>query len=558
MSPRIPKAFISELIARADLLEVVGARVQLKKAGSNYKGLCPFHDEKTPSFTIRPDKGFFKCFGCGAYGNAIDFIMQFENRAFPEAIEILADILRMEIPVEQDAPQVDNNSGLYAVLDAADRLYRERLREHVPAIAYLKARGIDGTTAARFGLGFAPDAWDTLSAPVRDDAGRTETLIDAGLSLRSDNGRVYDRFRNRITFPIRDSRGRVIGFGGRVLGNDEPKYLNSPDTPLFDKSRTLYGLYEARQQPGRPETLIVVEGYMDVIALTQNGIRPAIATMGTATTAENVKQLTRFSDRVVFCFDGDRAGRSAAWRALESVLPYGGGSVELGFMLLPDGEDPDSYVRVQGPESFQSLVDSAQPLSSFLVQQAMAGIDLTNADGKARLISKCRPLIERLARGVYRDLVTVQLAESVGMTADAIELALEKRAGQPTFVQSRSVVPQKVTVIRKLLTLALHYPAAAAKVGPVDGLEEIDAPGAELLRQVLAFSADTPNLNSAALVEAFRDDPEGKFLGQLAAEEPLDSEEAAAAVLHGSLERLVQRQRRARQAAALRAKPGEL
>jgi DNA primase len=285
MSRRIPQSFINDLVARTDLVELIGARVTLKRAGSNYKGLCPFHDEKTPSFTVSSDKGFYKCFGCGAYGNAIDFIMRYENREFLEAIEILADMQHVEIPVDRHAAPADESQELYEVLREADQFYRQQLRENAEAIRYLKQRGIDGPTAGRFGLGFAPDAWSGLIDRLGGDEPGIERLIAAGLAVRGDTGRSYDRFRNRIMFPIRDGRSRVIGFGGRLLGPGEPKYLNSPDTPLFDKGRTLYGLYEARKRPGRPERIIVVEGFVDVIALDQHGLGPALATLGPAATS---------------------------------------------------------------------------------------------------------------------------------------------------------------------------------------------------------------------------------------------------------------------------------
>ncbi len=550
MSRRIPKAFISDLVARSDLLEVVGMRVQLKKAGSNYKGLCPFHDEKTPSFTVRPDKGFYKCFGCGAYGNAIDFLMEYENRPFPEAVEILADLLRLEIPYEGTPERTDGHEPLYAALAAADRLYRERLRDNPEAIGYLKSRGIDGETAARFGVGFAPDAWDTLAGPARNDAAKSEALLTAGLAVRSDGGRLYDRFRNRIMFPIRDTRGRVIGFGGRVLGNEEPKYLNSPDTPLFDKSRTLYGLYEARQQPGRPASVVVVEGYMDVIALMQNGISPAIATMGTATTADNTRQLTRLSERIVFCFDGDRAGRAAAGRALESVLPFGGGNVSIGFMLLPEGDDPDTLVRRDGADAFRAMTEAATPLSEFLIAEAGRDVDLRHADGKSLLVTRARPLVARLPRGVYRDLIVAQLAEVIGMTVAATETALDDQRAAPTAPPPRAA--KKSTKMRRLLQTVVHFPRAAARVGPIDGLQELDLPGARLLADVLDYVTANPEVSTAVLTEAFRDDPEGRFLRDLAATESLETEEKAPDFIREGIGRLIAERQQARRAAALR------
>ena len=547
----IPQTFINELIARADLLEVIGTRVALKKAGSNHKGLCPFHDEKTPSFTVSPEKGFYKCFGCGAYGNAIDFIMQYENRSFPEAIEILADGLRLEIPVDRDDTNRDEFEILFSLLAEADQLYRNALRGNEAAIAYLKQRGIDGPTAARFALGYAPDAWDTVLTTLGKSDAQRERLLQVGLCVRNDNDRSYDRFRDRIMFPIRDPRGRVRGFGGRLLGAGEPKYLNSPDTPLFDKSRTLYGLYEARQTPGRPDTVIVVEGYIDVIALAQAGIGPAIATMGTATTADNVRQITRLSDRVVFCFDGDRAGRAAAWRALESVLPYGGGSVAIEFLLLPDGEDPDSYVRAHGAEQFKALLQQAIPLSRFMVSHASVEFDLASAEGAARFIGKLRPLLTRLPRGVYRDLILAELAEVTGIAQTRLESNLDD-SPKPASRLQPARTDRNRTVMRKLITLIVHYPQAAAALGAVEGLNEIDAPGADLLRKLLEMAAANPQVRSAELVEAFREDSQGRYLKQLAVEDPIDQAEQAGAVLKEGLEKLVAGKRRADRGNAVR------
>jgi DNA primase len=551
MSRRIPQSFIHELVARADIVDVVGRRVQLKQAGKDHKGLCPFHDEKTPSFTVSPSKGFFKCFGCGAYGNAIDFIMRYENRAFPEAVEILAESMHIEVPVELSDDEDGLHARLYRHLTDADRLFRDALKHDKAAIDYLKRRGIDGETAARFGLGYAPDAWDTVVKALGRNDEICNDLITAGLAVRSEKGRVYDRFRNRITFPIRDSRGRTIGFGGRVLGDDEPKYLNSPDTPLFDKSRTLYGLFESRQQPGRPSRIVVVEGYADVIALAQFGVGPAIATMGTATTADNVRNLTRLSDRIVFCFDGDRAGRAAAWRALESVLPYAGGSVEIAFLLLPDGEDPDSFVRARGAEAFTEALDSAQSLSSFLVAQAAADVRLDDADGRARFVARVRPLLEKLPQGVYRELVLAQTAEAIGMTPESLETALSKPATTGSAQRDRARSQKANKLMRDAIALIAHYPRSASAVA-VAGVEALEGPGSQLLKTLLEIVRSEPQITTAELVERLREDPEGRHLGQLVAEEPRDGEDMAATVLADCLAKMVEKVHRSRRGDPLR------
>jgi DNA primase len=558
MSRRIPQVFINDLVARTDLVELIGARVTLKRAGSNHKGLCPFHDEKTPSFTVSGDKGFYKCFGCGAYGNAIDFVMQYENRDFLDAIEILAQMLNLEIPVERGATPTDENQGLYEILREADQLYRNRLREHPDAIAYLKQRGIDGPTAGRFAIGFAPDGWSTVVDELGGDERGRERLVGAGLAARNDSGRIYDRFRNRIMFPIRDGRGRIVGFGGRLLGAGEPKYLNSPDTPLFDKGRTLYGLFEARQQPGRPERLVVVEGFVDVIALDQHGLGPAVATMGTAATADNMRQLTRLSDRVIFCFDGDRAGRDAAWRAVEAILPFGGGKVAIEFVLLPDGEDPDSFVRSRGKEAFEDLLGGALPLSSFLIARAAHGLDLDSADARAKLAATVLPMLARLPPGLYRELVVGELAGKTGIAAERLLGQLETRpppepAASATARRDR---PQGRTVMQKAIGLLLHFPETGAAVSGIDGLAEIDAPGADLLRRLLEITAADPKVTTGQLIEAFRAQSEGRWIEQLAREDPLDDESAAPLVLHDSLRRIVETHRRRARADAIRGRTG--
>jgi DNA primase len=555
MSRRIPQTFIHELIARADLLDVIGARVALKKAGSNYKGLCPFHNEKTPSFSVSPDKGFYHCFGCGVHGNAIDFIMRYENRSFPEAVEALAEMLRLEVPSEgRDEPHEEFH-GLYEVLREADQIYRRALREHAVAVDYLKQRGVDGTTASRFGLGYAPDAWDTLVRSLGGTERGLERLVEAGLAKVNEQGRRYDTFRNRIMFPIRDSRGRVIGFGGRVLGAEEPKYLNSPETPVFHKRQTLYGIYEARQRPGRPEQILVVEGYMDVAALAQHGIEPVMATLGTATTAEHVRQLTRLANAVVFCFDGDRAGRAAAWRAADAALPFGGGNVEIKFLLLPEDEDPDSLVRTRGADEFLSRLRQAVPLSTFLLETLKGQIDLGSQDGRSKLVGLVQPLLSRLSEGgIYWRLLVDDLAAFVGMSVAEFKdvLGAETRSTPPPATPPRVKGGGKRSSIAKIIRLILHYPGAAGRVGPIEGLDAVDLPGADLLRRLLEMTAEHPDFITGQLIETFRDQPEEPYLQTLAAEEIHDDETAAPAVLADSLHRLVAAQRQSAAAAAVK------
>jgi DNA primase len=537
----IPQPFIDDLIARADILEVVGNRVTLKKAGREYKACCPFHDEKTPSFTVSPTKGFYHCFGCGAHGTAIGFLMNYEGLGFVDAVEALAEMLGVEVPTTRDETSVRRDGSLYDILKEADQIFRNALRQNPGAIAYLKRRGIDGATAGRYAMGFAPDAWDTILKALGTSETRISQLREAGLVIRNEQGREYDRFRNRIMFPIRDPRGRVIGFGGRVMGDGEPKYLNSPETPVFHKGASLYGLYEARQVQGRPEEILIVEGYLDVASLSQHGIEPSVATLGTATTAEHIRRLTRLTDRVIFCFDGDKAGRKAAWRALETALPHAGGAVELKFLLLPDGQDPDSLVRERGTESFRALIPSAKQLSEFMLEELQSKVDLDSADGRSRLTALVRPLLERLPMGVYRELLLERLGELVGLAADRLEMLLAAPSREPSATAPAEPSAQRSPLVRKAITLILHHPAAALELGEVPDLHYVKLPGVELLRRLLEVVRENPQINAAGLEERFRHDAEGRFLSRLAGQPPLDDEDAAPQVLRDNVARLVER-----------------
>ena len=563
MSGRIPHTFIDDLVARADIVEVIGRRVSLVKAGRDYKAPCPFHDEKTPSFTVSAQKGFYHCFGCGAHGTAIGFLMNYENLEFVDAVEALAEMLGLEVPREAgSADRRREAGGLYPLLAEADRIYRSALKNDPRAVAYLKDRGIEGRTAARFAMGYAPDSWDTLLRALGSDESRKRQLLDAGLAIRNEKGRVYDRFRDRIMFPIRDPRGRVIGFGGRLLGGGEPKYMNSPETPVFHKGRALYGLYEARQRgaagAGRPDEILVVEGYLDVASLAQHGIGPAVATLGTATTVEHIRYLTRIARRVIFCFDGDRAGRKAAWRALETALPHAGGQVELMFLLLPEAEDPDSLVRSSGAESFRKCMDTAVPLSEFMLGELRSQVDLSSADGRSRLAALARPLLSRLPAGVWRELLVRQFAETIGVGGDALERELEKPNASPPPVgrtvqdDAGSVADRsRGTLIRRAIGLVLNYPAIVAKLADIPDLSSVEQPGARLLHRLLKTVVENPEMAPAQLLERFRDDSEGRYLGRLLDNAPLDTEEAAAAVLEEMLQRIVAEDRKRRLQALL-------
>ena len=408
MAGRIPQSFINDLLGRTDIVDLIDARVKLKKAGRNYKACCPFHDEKTPSFSVNPDRQFYYCFGCQASGTALTFLMEHDRLEFVEAVETLARLAGVEVPRDADAGAPRQDHGrLHALLGRAATVYQERLKAAPPAIDYLKGRGLTGVVARDFGIGYAPDAWHTLEEAFGDDpeASRAK-LLEVGLLTENDRGRVYDRFRDRIMFPIRDVRGRVIGFGGRLLGNAEgPKYLNSPETPVFKKGQELYGLFEARNALRRIEQLILVEGYMDVVALAQAGVANAVATLGTASTTEHFRKLYRYCDEVVCCFDGDPAGRRAAWKAVENALPTLSDGRQLKVMFLPDGEDPDTLVRSEGRDAYLTRVAGATSGIDYLFSELENGLDLSQLDDRARLASLAAPFIDRVPDGVLKMLM---------------------------------------------------------------------------------------------------------------------------------------------------------
>ena len=424
MAGLIPQTFIDDLLDRVDIVDVVNSRVQLKKAGKNYKACCPFHEEKSPSFTVAQDKQFYYCFGCGAGGNALGFVMEFDRLDFLPAVEMLAKNAGMEIPREAAPDQrvTKKKDSLYSILTKSDKFFRQQLRTHQGAkvaVDYLKGRGLSGKIAAQFGVGYAPPGWDNLLKVAGGDDQKNKLLDESGMIIvKPEEKKQYDRFRHRIIFPIRDQRGRTIGFGGRVLDDSTPKYLNSPETPVFHKGRELYGLYEARQALKEIPCLIMVEGYMDVIALAQYGIANAVATLGTALTENHLQKLFRYTSEIVFCFDGDSAGRRAAARSLEIALPEMRDGVSAKFLFLPDGEDPDSMVRQLGTEAFLEQVAKSQPLSEFLFEQLSHGIDSSTADGKARLSKTCAPQINRIPQGVFRQLMLEELSRRTGVSAD--------------------------------------------------------------------------------------------------------------------------------------------
>jgi DNA primase len=519
MAGRIPESFIDELMNRVDVVEVIDARVPLKKAGKEYKACCPFHGEKTPSFTVSQSKQFYHCFGCGAHGTAVGFLMEYEHMPFPEAIEELARMVGMEVPREAVSPQQaqrrSENEGLYQVLEKSDQFFQAQLRQHPQAkqaVNYLKGRGLSGEIAKEFGIGFAPQGWDNLLKSLGSNEQAKQQLLKTGMLIQKDNGDMYDRFRGRIMFPIRDRRGRTIAFGGRTISSDDgAKYLNSPETPLFHKGRELYGLYEARQALRDIPRLLVVEGYMDVVSLAQFDIRYAVATLGTATTEDHLGRLFRLCPEVVFCFDGDRAGRDAAWRALENALPIMREGRQIRFMFLPDGEDPDSLVRKQGKEKFEALVGQAQAFSDFFFNSLQKELELRTPEGRGMLHQKALPYLAKLTPGIYRRLMIDQLAKLTQYDAATIEQDIEKVEKKPSKAEPAAPVTpvrarvkpsgkQPKSLVRTALGLLLRQPSLAQKAGEPSRLKNVDKPGVPLLLEVLEILQSNPQLNSAGLL----------------------------------------------------------
>ena len=498
----IPQEFIQSLLGRVDIVDVVDRHVKLKKAGANFQALCPFHNEKSPSFSVSPSKQFYHCFGCGAHGNAIGFLMEYSGLAYPEAIRALAETVGMPVPETRgrpDKPGAAEAPGLVARMMDALTYYRAELKKSKVAIDYLKGRGLSGEIAARYGLGFAPDGWQNLEAVFTDYA--TGPLKDTGLVIDSEpragnenepdkKSRRYDRFRNRVMFPILDARGNVIGFGGRVIGEGEPKYLNSPETPLFEKGRELYGLYQARRAIRDANQVLVVEGYMDVVALAQHGVENAVATLGTATTPFHLAKLLKLADNVVFCFDGDSAGRKAAWRALEIALPVLADGKVVSFLFLPPEDDPDTFVRREGKAAFLQAVAAAKPLSQYLVAELASRVDMGNEEGRARFLAQAKPLVTQIEAPALAAMLRRRLAEMARLAPEEIESLIpakeqERRNARPPPARANRRV---VSLPARLLALVLHAPSLAAAVPP----EELGEVGPEFgtLRAVVSFFAE--------------------------------------------------------------------
>ncbi|MFY0991384.1 DNA primase [Halomonas sp. C05BenzN] len=568
MAGQIPQRFIDDLLARVDVVEVVGERVQLKKAGRNHSGLCPFHQEKTPSFTVSADKQFYHCFGCGAHGNALRFLMEYDKLRFPEAVEQLASRLGLEVPREgADDPRAQarerkRQEGVN-LLELSASFFRERLKmpEAAAARDYLSRRGLSPDVQQAFGIGYAPDDWEALKRHLGERGIPESVQVEYGLLVhREESGRTYDRFRDRVMFPIRDIKGRTIAFGGRVLGDAKPKYLNSPETPVFHKGRELYGLFEARQAESRLERLVIVEGYMDVVALAQFGIRNAVATLGTSTSEEHLSRLFRLVGEVVFCFDGDRAGRQAATRALETVLPLMIDGRQARFLFLPEGEDPDTLVRREGPEAFNDRITCASPLSEFLFEQAAAGRDLARVEDRERYASQVLAALGRLPEGVLKSLMLSELSRRTGVDQSSFQNLMARHAPAPEVSSEGrddaggEVPPPRgegkrgpagsLSLAARMLQLLVHEPSLIERVPEGDDWCPTEDADGVLCREVIRLLRAGRYRSAQVLLAHFHGSHEGERLAALAGRELLIPRSARGAELDGLIEHFRRHQRR--------------
>ncbi|MFM2480341.1 DNA primase [Celerinatantimonas sp. YJH-8] len=524
MAGRISQQFIDDLLARVDIVSLIDQRVRLKKAGKNYQACCPFHNEKTPSFTVSPDKQFYHCFGCGAHGNAIGFLMEYERFEFVEAVEELASLMGVEVQREESghggarsSQTIAQSSDLYELMQHVNRFYQYQLRKNVRSqtvIDYLKQRGLNGEIAKDFGIGYSPDEWDAVSRQFGQNREQSDQLLRCGLLIENENGRRYDRFRDRLMFPIRDRRGRYIGFGGRVLGDGTPKYLNSPETDIFHKGRELYGFYEVRQKHKKIDKLLVVEGYMDVVSLAQFGVDYAVASLGTSTTAEHLQMMFRASNRIICCYDGDRAGRDAAWRALINALPQLRDGVEMQFMFLPDGEDPDTLVRSIGKAAFEEQLEQAMPLSEFMFDKLSQEIDTRTDAGLSHMANEARQLINQVQAGFYQDMLKSTLARWLRWDEQRLERFFTSPAPKNAWKTQRSVL--KLTPMRRAIAIVLQYPECALDVPNLEYLRALPLNGSQLLIELVQQIRQKPDITTAQLLERWRERPEATALNKMA------------------------------------------
>ncbi|MCS0024563.1 DNA primase [Vibrio antiquarius] len=537
MAGHIPRSFIDDLLARLDIVDIIDARVKLKKKGKNYGACCPFHNEKTPSFSVSQEKQFYHCFGCGAHGNAIDFLMEFDRLEFVEAIEELASYLGLDVPREQrsggngsfqSGPQASSSEkrNLYDLMGSIAQFYRNQLKQPASkvAIEYLKDRGLSGEIVQKFGIGYVADEWDLVRKNFGQNKENQDMLVTGGMLIENDKGNRYDRFRGRVMFPIRDRRGRVIGFGGRVLGDGTPKYLNSPETPIFHKGKELYGLYEVLQAYREPPQILVVEGYMDVVALAQYGVDYSVASLGTSTTGDHLQVLFRQTSTVVCCYDGDRAGREAAWRAMENALPYLTDGRQLKFMFLPDGEDPDSYIRQNGKQAFEQQVSNAMPLSEFMFSSLTQQVDMSTKEGMAKLSTLAVPLIDKVPGGTLRLYLRELLGRRLGLVDERqLQQLISKQGKEDKRPQPHKEI--KRTPMREVIALLIQNPQYVAMVPDLTSVRDLPIPGLSLFVDVLDKCQAHPHINTGQLLEHWRNSQNETLLSRLASWDiPLDED----------------------------------
>ncbi|MEZ8940128.1 DNA primase [Vibrio alginolyticus] len=537
MAGHIPRSFIDDLLARLDIVDIIDARVKLKKKGKNYGACCPFHNEKTPSFSVSQEKQFYHCFGCGAHGNAIDFLMEFDRLEFVEAIEELASYLGLDVPREQrsggngsfqSGPQASSSEkrNLYDLMGSIAQFYRNQLKQPASkvAIEYLKDRGLSGEIVQKFGIGYVADEWDLVRKNFGHNKENQDMLVTGGMLIENDKGNRYDRFRGRVMFPIRDRRGRVIGFGGRVLGDGTPKYLNSPETPIFHKGKELYGLYEVLQAYREPPQILVVEGYMDVVALAQYGVDYSVASLGTSTTGDHLQVLFRQTSTVVCCYDGDRAGREAAWRAMENALPYLTDGRQLKFMFLPDGEDPDSYIRQNGKQAFEQQVSNAMPLSEFMFSSLTQQVDMSTKEGMAKLSTLAVPLIDKVPGGTLRLYLRELLGRRLGLVDERqLQQLISKQGKEDKRPQPHKEI--KRTPMREVIALLIQNPQYVSMVPDLTSVRDLPIPGLSLFVDVLDKCQAHPHINTGQLLEYWRNSQNETLLSRLASWDiPLDED----------------------------------
>ena len=542
MTKHIPREFIGLLLDRINLVELIRTYLPLqKKSGSNYFGCCPFHNEKTPSFSVSETKQFYHCFGCGTHGNAIDFLMQHDHFSFPEAVESLARQAGMDIPYANDGQhkkEEDITAPLYALMTQATNFYQTQLRQSQKAIQYLKQRGLSGAIAQAFGLGYAPTAWSELLDALGKTAQEKKHMLSAGLIIQKTEGGYYDRFRDRIMFPIHDHRGRIIGFGGRILEQGEPKYLNSPETPLFQKGHELYGLYQALQASRKIEQLLIVEGYMDVIALVQHGITYAVATLGTATTPHHLQRLFRYTNTLIFCFDGDDAGRKAAWRALETLLPIVRDSVEIRFLFLPEAEDPDSLVRKEGKEAFEKRLENALTLSAFFLKALSQDSDFSSMEGRARFVTQALVHVKKLKADILQTLLVEEIAKKARVDSRELKQQVIGETLVPPTPVSKKVPPANkvASPLRIALALAIQYPELMEDLPELPS--SLTLPGYHIMTQLIEIIKENKKITTGQILEYWRGQAEEKLVAKLAYLEHAIPEEGLRNELLGAIQRL--------------------